>query len=354
MIKSNFKTNQKMFGKYFLGGCKTDFMCWFKYVLLLPFLPLYFFSLFFLYLLSLPRRYFAPPPPNPDSVVIITGCDSGIGKVTACKLAEMGFHVICGVTTEEGGNHLKEETSGYRGELSYFVGDITKEQSVTEFRDHVEDLFQQNKRKRLVGLVNNAGIILPGPIELQPINQFQKQIDVNVIGQVRIIQQFIARLRKSKGRIINMSSMYGRFAGSMLGSHNASKHAIEALTDTLRLEMMKFGVSVSVVEPGVINTPMLDNISGGKQHQIWDSLMEYGKNDYAEEHQKFITLSEKLKFIAGEPEDVACSIIHALTSPFPKTRYLVGLDANILNFVSWGYGDRLRDVMIKIFERVSK
>jgi len=161
-------------------------------------------------------------------MIIITGCDSGIGKVTCCKLIEMGFHVVAGVTTEEGGNQLKEETSGYRGELSYFIGDITKEQSVTEFREYVEDMLNQNKRKRLVGLVNNAGIVLPGPIELQPINQVQKQIDVNLIGQIRIIQQFIARLRKCKGPIVNMSSMYGRIAGTMLGAHNASKHAMEA------------------------------------------------------------------------------------------------------------------------------
>lgn len=287
-------------------------------------------------------------------MIIITGCDSGIGKVTCCKLIEMGFHVVAGVTTEEGGNQLKEETSGYRGELSYFIGDITKEQSVTEFREYVEDMLNQNKRKRLVGLVNNAGIVLPGPIELQPINQVQKQIDVNLIGQIRIIQQFIARLRKCKGRIVNMSSMYGRIAGTMLGAHNASKHAMEAVSDTLRAEMLRFGVSVSIIEPGFVNTPMLDSVSGGKQHQIWDSLMDYGKNDYAEEHQKFITLTEKLKFFAGDPEDVACTVIHALTSPFPKTRYLVGLDAHVLSFIAWAYPDRLRDVMIKIVERIDR
>lgn len=343
-----------MYFSNFFGGLKADSCCWFKFFIFLPFIPFYLFTLGFLYLLSLPRRYFAPPPPNPDSMVIITGCDSGIGKVTACKLVEMGFHVIAGVTTEEGGNQLKEETSGYRGEISYFIGDITKEQSVTEFREYVEDILNQNKRKRLVGLVNNAGIVLPGPLELQPINQFQKQIDVNLIGQVRVTQQFLARLRKCKGRIVNMSSMYGRFAGSMLGAHNASKHAMESISDTLRVEMLKFGVSVSVIEPGFINTPMLDSVSGGKQHQIWDNLLDYGKNDYAEEHQKFITLSEKLKFFAGDAEDVACSVIHALTSPYPKTRYLVGCDANILSFISWGYGDRLRDMMIKIVERVTR
>jgi len=148
--------------------------------------------------------------------------------------------------------------------------------------------------------------------------------------------------------------MYGRLAGSMLGSHNASKLAMTAITDTLRLELQRFGVSVSVIEPGFVNTPMMESISGGKQHQIWDSLLDYGKNDYTEEHQKFVNMSEKLKFLAGDPEDVACAVIHALTAPFPKTRYLVGLDANILSFVSWGYGDRLRDVMINIFERITK
>jgi len=337
----------------FYGSAKSDLCCWTKALLFIPFIPVYLFSVFFLYMLSLSRRFYTVPPPNPDSMVIITGCDSGIGKVTALKLIEMGFHVVCGLTTEEGGNHLKEETSGYRGELSYFVGDITKEQSVTEFRDFVEDILQQNKRKRLVGLVNNAGIVLPGPLELQPIHQFQKQIEVNLIGQVRIIQQFIARIRKSKGRIINMGSKCGRFAGTMLGSHNASKHAMESVTDTLRLEMLRFGVSVSIVEPGFVNTPMLDSVSGGK-HQIWDSLMDEGKHDYSEEHQKFITLSDKLKSFACDPEDVACCVIHALTSPFPKTRYLIGWDAHVLCFVSWAYSDRLRDVMIKIFERFTK
>lgn len=324
---SNWLTN-------FTGSLKIDLGCWIKLLLLIPFFPVYLFSVFFLYLLSIPRRFYTTPPPNTDSIVIITGCDSGIGKVTATKLIEMGYHVICGVTTEEGGNLLREESSGYRGDLNYFVGDITKEQSVNEFGGYVESILQQNKRKRIVGLVNNAGIVLPGPLELQPINQVQKQIDVNVIGQLRVTQQFLARIRRAKGRIVNMGSMYGRFAGNMLGAHNASKYAIEAITDTLRLEMLRFGVSVSLIEPGFVNTPMLESFSGGKQHQVWDSLLDYNKNDYQIEHQKFITLADKLKSFAGDPEHVACNVIHALTSPFPKTRYLVGTDANILGFVS--------------------
>jgi len=284
-------------------------------------------------------------------MVIITGCDSGIGKVTACKLIEMGFHVIAGVTTEEGGNLLREQSCSYRGELNYFIGDITNAQSCVEFREYCENILNQNSTKRLVGLVNNAGIVLPGPLELQPIHQFQKQLEVNVIGQVQITQQFIARIRRCRGRVVNISSMCGRMAGTMLGAHNASKHALQAITDTLRCEMIRFGVSVSCVEPGLVNTPMLDNVSGGNQNQIWDSLLDYGKNDYNEEHQKFITLSQKARTFAGQPEDVACAIIHALTSPFPKTRYLVGCDAKILAFIQWGYPDRLRDVLVKFAER---
>jgi NAD(P)-dependent dehydrogenase (short-subunit alcohol dehydrogenase family) len=337
----------------FLCSLKTDLGCLLKLVLIVPFFPVYICSVVFLYLLSLTRRYYTPPQINADSIVLITGCDSGIGRVTACKLIEMGFHVICGVTTEEGGNTLREETSGYRGDLNYFVGDIIKEQSVNEFGGYVESILQQNKRKRIVGLINNAGIVLPGPIELQPINQVQKQLDVNFIGQLRIIQQFLARIRRSKGRIINMGSLYGRFAGNLLGAHNASKCAMEAITDTLRLEMLRFGVSVSLIEPGFVNTPMLESFSGGKQHQVWDSLMDFNKNDYQEEHQKFITLADKLKNFAGDPEHVACHIIHALISPFPKTRYIVGTDANLLCFVSWAYGDRLRDTMVKLFEKFS-
>jgi len=330
-----------------------NFSCLIKLLLVFPLFPVYIFTVCVLYILSLPKRCYTPPQANPDSMIIITGCDSGIGKCTALHLIEMGFHVVCFLTTEEGGNRLKEETSEYKGELNYFVGDITKEQSVAEFKDYCEDILQKNKRKRLVGLVNNAGIVLPGPIELQPINQVQRQLDVNLIGHIRIIQSFVGRIRKNKGRIVNMGSMYGRIAGTMLGAHNASKFALDALNDTLRLELLRFGVSVSLVEPGLVNTPMLESVSGGKQHQIWDSLLDYGKNDYSEEHQRFMNLSEKLKFFAGDPEDVCCKVIHALTSPHPKTRYLVGMDANIVSFASWAYGDRLRDMMIKIFEKIT-
>ena len=117
---------------------------------------------------------------------------------------------------------------------------------------NVENILEENKSKKIIGLVNNAGIVLPGPIELQPIKQFQKQIDVNLIGHIRITQKFLSFIRKSKGRVVNICSIAGRISGVMMGSYNASKHAMEAVSDTLRVEMIRFGVSVSAVEPGFV------------------------------------------------------------------------------------------------------
>ena len=108
----------------------------------------------------------------------------------------------------------------------------------------------------LAGLVNNAGIVIPGPLELVPIDAWRRQLEVNVIGQVAVTQAFLPLLRKARGRVVNISSVNGGMAVPYMAPYSASKFAIEAITDAMRIEFRTFGIRVAAVEPGPIDTPI--------------------------------------------------------------------------------------------------
>merc|ERR1712137_315078 len=137
--------------------------------------------------------------------------------------------------------------------------DITDEQSVEAGRVVLADLLSKDSSKQLVGLVNNAGIALLGPLEMQPISTFKKQIDVNLFGHIIVSQAFLPFIRNSKGRIVNIVSLAGRTTLAGLGAYCASKHAMEAISDCFRLELQPWNISVSAVEPGFMKTPMVEN-----------------------------------------------------------------------------------------------
>jgi NAD(P)-dependent dehydrogenase (short-subunit alcohol dehydrogenase family) len=175
----------------------------------------------------------------------------------------------------------------------------------------------------LDALVDNAGIGIAAPLEFLPAEELTRQLDVNVVGQLRVIQQFLPALRRNRGRIVLMGSVGGRSALPFLGAYAMSKFALEAMADSLRVELAPFGMRVSIIEPGTIATAIWT-----KPQRAIEAFPPKAAELYGERVEKFRRLAAERSAAKGVPaEEVAKAVEHALTSAKPKARYLVGPDA---------------------------
>lgn len=270
--------------------------------------------------------------------VLVTGAAKGIGEAVTERLSELGFLVFAGVRQDADIARWGAHSSGRVNPVRL---EITDEDSI---RRAVADIKASLGERKLYGLVNNAGIALAGPLEFLPIKELRRQLDVNVIGQVAVTQALLPLLRQSRGRIVNIGSIAGRSSMPMTGAYAASKFAMEALTDALRVELMPAGVQVSIVEPGVIATP------------IWDTAMKSGEEILDQLPKEAFDYYGKIIGAAREraagafqrglpPRVVADVVVHALTARKPKTRYLVGRDARA-RMLFQRLPDRWRDRII--------
>jgi NAD(P)-dependent dehydrogenase (short-subunit alcohol dehydrogenase family) len=266
----------------------------------------------------------------PSGTVLVTGASTGIGEATALHLKELGFDSVAGVRRDEDANRL-----GSLG-LRTVRLDVTDQDSIAAARDQLASA-------RVVGLVNNAGIAVAGPLEYMPLDQLRMQLEINVVGQVAVIQQFLPALRANGGRIVNISSIGGRFALPLVSPYNASKFALEGISDSLRRELHGQGVDVILIEPGGVKTPIWN-----KSNQTASELQEgmppeaerlYGKMIEAVRRATIEIAQEK----GIEAREVAEVIGRALTAKRPRTRYLVGTDAKIRGPMAKVLPDRLMD-----------
>jgi len=257
--------------------------------------------------------------------VLVTGASSGIGSASVAMLLKKGFEVFAGVRKQEDSDRLKSE---YPSVTTVFL-DVTNTESITKaFNKITEKVGTQG----LFGVVNAAGLAVAGPIEFLPVEKLRYQLEVNVIGQINVIQHALPLIRQGKGRIVNISSIAGFTAFPFNGAYAASKFSIEALSDTLRRELRPWRIPVSIIEPGVIKTP------------IWEksiTLVKETIGEMPEEAEKYYgsvyknLLDRTLKRVekrGASPVQVAEKILHALTSKRPKIRYLVGNDACFLRY----------------------
>jgi NAD(P)-dependent dehydrogenase (short-subunit alcohol dehydrogenase family) len=227
--------------------------------------------------------------------------------------------------------------------LRPLVVDVTDAGSISRARDEVEGALQGGP---LAGLVNNAGIAVSGPLEFMPMDEFRRQLDVNVVGQVAVTQAFLPLLRSSRGRVVNISSIGGRVALPLLGPYAASKFALEAVSDALRRELRPFGIEVVVIEPGGIKTPIWD-----KGNQTADTLADDMPPEadelYGDLVESIRAESRKIAEERGLPPHAVAEVVEkALTARRPKTRYLVGRDAKFRAAVAKRLPDRTMDAMI--------
>jgi len=186
---------------------------------------------------------------------------------------------------------------------------------------------------RLDGVVDNAGIAVAAPLEDLPLDELRRQLEVNVVGQLAVTQAVLPALRAARGRVVIVGSIAGRSALPFLGGYAITKFALEAMADSLRLELAPDGIAVSLVEPGTIATPIWT-----KPQPLTAAVSER----YRARVDAFRAVAAKRSAKAAPADDVAKAVEHALTAPRPKTRYLVGRDAR-LRAALQHLPDRLRD-----------
>lgn len=259
-----------------------------------------------------------PDVPN-RGAVLISGASTGIGRACAEHLDSLGFTVFAGIRRQADADSLRGAGSSRRQPVML---DVTESESIGSAMRTVAEASPAG----LAGLVNNAGISVGGPLEFVAIEEWRHQLEVNFIGQVAVTQAALPALRKGRGRIVNMTSIGGRLASPFLGPYNASKYALEAVTDALRLELRQFGIEVAAIEPGAVATPIWEKGRASAEQATADMPPEaqqlYGAGIAA--ISKFIDLGER----SGVPPlEVARAVEHALTARRPKTRYVVGRDA---------------------------
>ncbi|MBW4564326.1 MAG: SDR family oxidoreductase [Mojavia pulchra JT2-VF2] len=273
-----------------------------------------------------------------QGTVVITGASTGIGEACALLLDKLGFCVFAGVRKDVDAQKLQQKAS--QRLIPIFL-DVTDADSIAFAVETVKNTVGDE----IVGLVNNAGIAVPGPLELLPIAEFQQQLQINVTGQLAVTQAFLGLLRQGRGRIVNMGSISGRSAAPFLGAYNASKFALEALTDVMRMELRPWGISVSIIEPGAIATPIWEKsftqADTAKQNLSQSAQNLYGHAMTAVRKQVGILASKSIS-----ADIVAQAVIHALTAKKPKTRYLVGQDAKMAAVLKYLLPDKLYDRVI--------
>jgi len=280
------------------------------------------------------------PARENSPAVVITGASTGIGAACALALDSLNYSVFAGVRSEADGRRLQQQASP---RLVPVMIEVTDEGSVRAAADSVRTAVGA---AGLAGLVNNAGIVVSGPLELLPLDEVRKQFDVNVIGTVAVIQAFVPLLRQARGRIVNIGSVNGRLAAPYLGPYSASKFALEAVTDSLRLELRSWGIRVSIVEPASVQTPIWK-----KSIAAADALTKEASAQELELYEADLDamrrLTDQLAQSAMPAERVARKVVHALTARRPKTRYPVGIEARwAMRAVRW-LPDRLRDRIVR-------
>jgi NAD(P)-dependent dehydrogenase (short-subunit alcohol dehydrogenase family) len=268
--------------------------------------------------------------------VVVTGASSGIGRAVTLELDRLGFRVLAGHRSAADGDALR--AAGSPRVVPVRV-DVTDAAEVAALAAEVDASCGGDG---LAALVNNAGIAVAAPVEFLPLDELRRQLEVNVVGQVAVTQALLPALRRARGRIVNIGSVSGRFAAPFLSPYAASKHALEAITDALRVELRPWGMQVSIVEPGAIATAIWERSLAAARAMIADFPPEavelYGG--------PMAGMEDRVRQLRGIPAGaVARAVVHAITARRARARYVVGRDARLRLLVG-RLPTRLRDALV--------
>ncbi len=249
--------------------------------------------------------------------VVVTGASTGIGRAAVKTLIGHGWHVFAGVRKQADADSLRQE---FGDKVTTLLFDVTDEAAIGAAAAEVR---AKLGGRTLKGLVNNAGMGIGGPLMHQPIDEIRRTIEVNTLGPVRVTQAFLPLLGADRaltggpGRIVNITSVAGKIAPPFVGDYAMSKHALEAFSESLRRELLLYGIDVIIVGPGAVVTP------------IWDKaektdLAPYAGTDYGGSVKRFMEWFVTNGRRQGLPPDAIAAVIYtALSAPKPKVRYAV-------------------------------
>jgi NAD(P)-dependent dehydrogenase (short-subunit alcohol dehydrogenase family) len=266
------------------------------------------------------------------SSVLISGASRGIGRATSLRLARAGWTVYAGVRSDADGEALVAAAGG--GKIHPLPLDVTDGAQIAAL-----DLALP---ERLDAVVNNAGIVVSGPLETLSAADLREQFEVNVVGAVALTNAVLPRLRESRGRIVFVSSLSGLISTPMTGAYNASKFALEAIADAWRLELRPWGVTVSLVEPAMTDTDLWRQAPETLEAEAAEMSAAH-RELYAEHLEGMRKTIPRIQKMAKPVDGVAAAIEKALTAARPRARYAVGVDVKVQAALSGVTPDRVKD-----------
>jgi NAD(P)-dependent dehydrogenase (short-subunit alcohol dehydrogenase family) len=252
---------------------------------------------------------------------LVTGASSGIGRATVRRLDGAGWKVFAGIRKEEDAAALREEGSA---RLEPLTLDVLDPEAIAAAAERIGA-----EPGGLDGLVDNAGAAVAGPLEALPIEDFRRQVELNLTAQLAVTQAMLPAIRAARGRVVLISSMGGRVALPMTGAYHAAKFGLEGVGDSLRQELAPWGIKVVLVEPGSIDTPIW---SRGEEDadRIFADAPPRLRDLYGAAVERYRQVVRDSAERGVPPEKVAAKIEHALEARRPRARYLVGLDAQVM------------------------
>jgi NAD(P)-dependent dehydrogenase (short-subunit alcohol dehydrogenase family) len=264
-------------------------------------------------------------------VVLTTGANSGIGLHTAIEIARRGYRSIGSVRSEEKGEVLRQAAAEAGVTVEAVLLDVTDTDACTEVMGRFE----------LYGLVNNAGYTNTGAVEDTSDIAVRHQLETMTVAPMRLARLALPAMRRNgAGRIVNVSSIYGRTTTPLTGWYQACKHALEAVTDALRVEVASSGVKVILVEPGGFRTGIWEDNR--------EALARHDGSRYTRAYQRELLFTRLAQPFMGNPSQVARVIANSISTRLPRTRYLVGNDARIMALIEQATPTVVKDTVSRL------
>ena len=274
--------------------------------------------------------------------VLVTGAGRGIGRTITTYLADKGWDVYAGVRKEADGASVAAESPQ---RIHPVIIDITSAEDVASLDKQLPDT--------LDAVVNNAGLAVGGAVEALQLDDLRYQFEVNLFGQIAVTQAVLPRLRRSKGRILFVSSVSGRISTPLTGAYNASKFALEGIADALRLEVRPWGIRVSLIEPAQTDTALWQQAEATLDAEVAKLSPEHRElyAPHIEGFRKIIPLSQKM---AAPPTSVAVAVQRALTARNPRARYVVGVGPKLQVRMTNATPTPMRDAVLRRVFRIPR